>query len=143
MAAGVPAGFAPLSVDGGFVGHNGPFYLRAEDSGGSVFGFRAEPRHGNFYGVLHGGALVTLVDTYMGHLVAKATGQTCATMTFDAQFVAGGRVGRWIEARGEIKKLTRSHAHLVAEARDGEETLLLASAVFRVLGGPRPEAGAA
>ena len=40
----------------------GPFYLKQEDDGSMVAAFRAERKHMNAGGVVHGGALMTFAD---------------------------------------------------------------------------------
>ncbi|MEO1189218.1 MAG: PaaI family thioesterase, partial [Pseudomonadota bacterium] len=40
----------------------GPFYMRQDEDGGMVAAFRAERKHMNAGGVVHGGALMTFAD---------------------------------------------------------------------------------
>ena len=89
-------------------------------------------RHGNPNGVMHGAAIVTFVDTILGHTVVAATGCPCATITLDSQFLAAISTGAWIEGRVRLRKLSKTLAFLDAEATSRETLLLAATATFRI-----------
>ena len=91
--------------DDGFIGHVGPLWRKGSEH---LFGLRAEPRHANLVGIVQGGVLMTIADRARGLLAWEATGQRpCVTIGFDTQFVGAGRIGNWIEVRGELVRLTR------------------------------------
>lgn len=123
--------FKPFAHDG-FIAHNGPFYWARESADEVVYGFQSDERHGNPNGVLHGAALTAFVDTFLGHAVVERTGQLCATVTININFVAGAPVGGWVSGRARLRKLTRTMAFLDAEACAGDKLLVTATAIFRV-----------
>ena len=49
----------------------GPFYLREDENGKMVAAFRAERKHMNAGGVVHGGALMTFADFALFALAAR------------------------------------------------------------------------
>src|SRR5690606_35925069 len=122
MSNGIPAGFEPVTVSinpQSFEGHTGPLYHRTDAAGDTaIWGFRAEPRHCNPYGMVHGGMLTTLADTMMGSLVFKAIdGAPCATITLTTDFIGAARAGDWIEGRAELLRRGRSVCFLRSELR--------------------------
>ncbi|MGB3811006.1 MAG: PaaI family thioesterase [Parvibaculum sp.] len=133
--------FTPFAESGGFIAHNGPYCWAEEPSGEYVYGFQSDARHGNPNGVLHGAAITTFVDTFLGHAVVAQTERLCATVTLNVQFVAGAPAGGWVSGRARLRKLTRTMAFLDAEVSVGDKLLLIATAVFRVF--EAPSAGAA
>lgn len=80
MAASPPAGFKPFSITDGFIAHSGPYYWRKDMAGFLNFGFQMDARHANPNGVLHGGAILSFLDTIAGQVVyreVRKTAQPC------------------------------------------------------------------
>ena len=128
----VPEGFKPFQVSGPFAQSCGPFYYRQEAGGDYGYGFAAEERHTNPYGVVHGGVLVTFADTFMGRTVVAAAKCACATITLNTEFMAGGAPGDWIEGSAEVTRLTRGLAFLRADVSSGGTLLMTASGIWRL-----------
>jgi len=82
------AGFQPFQFSDGFIGHNGPYFWRPGSEGGFEFGFQTDARHGNPNGVLHGGAVLTFLDTILGFVVVHEAKRPCATVSLDSRFIA-------------------------------------------------------
>ncbi|MCI5046992.1 MAG: PaaI family thioesterase [Aquisalinus sp.] len=81
----------------------GPLHFRIDDKG-PVCAFRAEHRHMNSGGVMHGGCLMSFADFSLfgiahEHMKDDAYGLTVA---FSSEFLDGPRVGEYVEARGEV-----------------------------------------
>ena len=117
IASNVPPGYNMLPELNGYAAHSGPYFWSKDADGGLIYGFQSDERHGNPNGVLHGGAIVTFVDTALGHTVLTATGRRCTTVVLDNQFVTAIPSGSWIEARVRVRKLSKTLAFLDAEAR--------------------------
>ena len=81
----------------------GPFYFRTDDEG-PVCAFRAEHRHMNSGGVMHGGCLMTFADFSLFGIAYKELGADNygLTVAFTSEFLNGPRVGQLVEARGEV-----------------------------------------
>lgn len=81
----------------------GPFYMRQEDDGSMVAAFRAERKHMNAGGVVHGGALMTFADYALFALAHSGEDDGYGvTVAFTSEFLAGALEGELIEARGEV-----------------------------------------
>ena len=132
IVSSVPPGYNMLPELDGYAGHSGPYFWSKDADGGLIYGFQSDERHGNPNGVLHGGAIVTFVDTALGHTVLTATGRRCTTVALDNQFVTAIPSGSWIEARVRVRKLSKTLAFLDAEATSAETLLLTATAIFRM-----------
>ena len=87
----------------------GPFYFRNENDG-PVTAFRAERRHLNGGNAIHGGALMSFADSALFTIAGPHldTGYSGVTVAFNSEFLAAGRLGQYIEARGEVLRAGRS-----------------------------------
>ncbi|MEL7130715.1 MAG: PaaI family thioesterase, partial [Pseudomonadota bacterium] len=81
----------------------GPFHYRRDDIG-PVCAFRAEHKHLNSGGVMHGGCLMTFADFALFGIAHDEIGDDAygLTVAFTAEFLDGPREGEYVEARGEI-----------------------------------------
>lgn len=84
---------------------NGPFHVRFGEDGRRVCAFRAEARHMNGGGFMHGGCLLTFADTAI-FAIAKPelAGGHAVTMNLAGDFLDAVRVGQLVEARGEVMR---------------------------------------
>ena len=81
----------------------GPFFFR-NDENGPVAAFRAERKHMNSAGVMHGGCLMTFADFALfgiAHTVMDENGYGL-TVAFNSEFLDGPTIGERVEARGEV-----------------------------------------
>jgi uncharacterized protein (TIGR00369 family) len=81
----------------------GPFYSRSDETGRRVCAFRAERKHMNGGGSMHGGCMATFAD-YALFMIAKKEleGSGSVTASLNAEFVDSAREGELIEAAGEV-----------------------------------------
>lgn len=88
----------------------GPFYFKADGGDGRpVCAFRAEKKHLNGGGFLHGGCVMTFAD-FSIFVIARddiQNGNT-VTATFNGEFVGTAHEGDLVECRGEVVKAGRS-----------------------------------
>ena len=83
----------------------GPFYEREEVSGQRVSAFRAEKRHMNGGGFMHGGCLMTFADSAIFTIARDALGGSHGvTMNLSGDFLDAAREGQLMEARGEVTR---------------------------------------
>ncbi|NCP17775.1 MAG: PaaI family thioesterase [Erythrobacter sp.] len=81
----------------------GPFYETVDDDGTARTAFRAEPRHMNGAGFMHGGCLMTFADSAIFTIARKAMdGSHGVTLTLTGDFLDPVRVGQLVEATGEV-----------------------------------------
>ncbi|VCU72524.1 hypothetical protein PIGHUM_04625 [Pigmentiphaga humi] len=94
------------------------------DHGKSVLAMRASQRLANRRGVVHGGAIATLVDSSMAIATRtiEAGMETSGTVDLNIHFVAPGR-GELI-ARAEVKHAGGSISFCQCEVRDLDGTLV-------------------
>lgn len=100
----------------------GPFYLR-EDDQGMVAAFRAQRKHMNAGGVVHGGCLMTFADFALFAIAHDSgdEGGYGVTVAFTSEFLSGALEGEYIEARGEVigggKSITFVRGLVTADGR--------------------------
>jgi uncharacterized protein (TIGR00369 family) len=81
----------------------GPFYERIDENGEVVCAFRAEERHMNGAGFMHGGCLMTFADSALFSIAhPQMGGSHGVTLHLTGDFLDPARVGQLIEARGEV-----------------------------------------
>lgn len=81
----------------------GPFFFTVDDKG-PVAAFRAEKKHMNGGGVVHGGCLMTFADFSLFAMAQLEMDDQSygLTVAFTSEFLSGGKLGDLIEARGEV-----------------------------------------
>jgi uncharacterized protein (TIGR00369 family) len=89
----------------------GPFHCRRDDAGRMICAFRAEARHMNGGGFIHGGCLMTFADYALFCIAEDALKDTgSVTASLNAEFIDAAVAGDLIEATGET---VRAGASLV------------------------------
>ncbi|MEE4339191.1 PaaI family thioesterase [Erythrobacter sp.] len=84
---------------------SGPFYRKREENGEQVCAFRAEPRHMNGAGFMHGGCLLTFADFALFAIASDELGEDNAvTMNLSGDFLGAVPPGALVEARGEVTR---------------------------------------
>lgn len=102
-----------------------PFVPRTAPDGGVFWEYHVDPEHFNPYSVLHGGVVMALMDSAMGHAVATkihALGRINAAAQMNVNFLAAVRTGT-LRARARIIKIGKRLAVIEAwtEADDGTQ----------------------
>ena len=83
----------------------GPFYYRVDENGEAVCAFRAEQRHMNGGGFMHGGCLMTFADFALFSIAHEELRDNFAvTLQMGCEFLDPVSVGQWMEARGEVTR---------------------------------------
>lgn len=83
----------------------GPFYETTGDDGHPLIAFRAEPRHMNGGGSMHGGCMMTFADSALFTIARAAMdGSHGVTMNLSGDFLGAVSVGQLVEARGEVTR---------------------------------------
>jgi uncharacterized protein (TIGR00369 family) len=85
----------------------GPFHWRRQDDGAVRCAFRAQTRHMNGYGFMHGGCIMTFAD-YALFVIAKDALEDApaVTVTLNSEFVGSIAPGALVEATGEVVRAT-------------------------------------
>lgn len=88
-----------------FESQSGPFYYRELPDGSIVSAFRAEARHMNGGGFMHGGCLMTFADFALFAIATRELeGSNAVTLTLSGDFLDPAHVGQLMEARGEVTR---------------------------------------
>jgi uncharacterized protein (TIGR00369 family) len=112
----------------------GPFFWRREADGRVRCAFRAERRHMNAGGRMHGGCLMTFADMALFAISREQLGGARAvTVALDNQFLDAGLEGELIEATGEVTRAGASLVFARGQVTSGERLLLTFSGVIKKL----------
>lgn len=107
----IPAGFVALAMGDGFMGINGPLYLRHESALVQI-GLRVEARHCNPMGNCHGGMLATFCDMLLPlsiHRKAAEIGMRfLPTISLQLDYLAPAPLGSWVQGEAEVLRVTRN-----------------------------------
>jgi uncharacterized protein (TIGR00369 family) len=110
----------------------GPFVYRVEEGGKVRCAFRAEKKHMNGGGFMHGGALMTFADYALFCIATdELAGGGGVTLSFNSEFVATAKVGDLVEATGEIVKAGKSVIFVRGEIFTGTRMLMTFSGVLK------------
>ena len=131
----VPEGFKPLFRSSPTIELIGPVYARGEGAA-LALGLRAERKHCNSRGTVHGGILATLADIALGYSLAFSTQPPTAAITanLSLDFAGAAKEGDWLEATVDFQKLGSRLAFGNCDISVGESRVVRASAVFLVGG---------
>ncbi|MBE0615888.1 MAG: PaaI family thioesterase [Burkholderiales bacterium] len=130
-----PHGFKPLFRTSPVLDLIGPLYSR-EEGKCLVIGLRAEAKHCNSRGTVHGGILATLADVALGYTMAFSTEPpgNLVTANLSLDYAGTAKTGDWLEARVDIQKqgsrLSFANCYILV----GEQRIVRASAVFVAAG---------
>jgi uncharacterized protein (TIGR00369 family) len=131
----VPSEFRPLFRTSPVLDLIGPLYCRGEGAG-LVTGMRAEAKHCNARGTVHGGMLATLADVALGYAMAFSSTPPASLVTANLtlDFAGTAKIGDWLEARVDVQKrgsrLSFANCYITVD----EQRIVRASAVFLVAG---------
>ena len=129
-----PAGFTPLFRSSAFLDLLGPIYNQRSDTG-LVIGLRAEEKHCNARGLVHGGVLSSLADVALGYNSAFAqeppTPIVTSSLTID--YAGTAKLGDWITIETDVQKVGKSLAFANCYFVVESVRIVRASAVFSVI----------
>jgi acyl-coenzyme A thioesterase 13 len=130
----IPAGFTPLFRSSPFLDLLGPIYNQRTDTG-LVIGLRAEEKHCNARGLVHGGVLSSLADVALGYNSAFAqeppTPIVTSSLTID--YAGTAKLGDWITIETDVQKVGKSLAFANCFFVVESVRIARASAVFSVI----------
>ena len=128
-----PPGFEPLFRTSPVLDLIGPLYSRGEGQH-RVLGLRAQTKHCNSRGTVHGGILATLADVALGYTMAFSSDPpgNLVTANLSLDYAGSAKAGDWLETHVDIQKqgsrLSFANCYIQVEG----ERIVRASAVFLV-----------
>ncbi len=122
-----------------FEHQSGPYYFRDEPDGTVRCAFRAEQKHMNGGGFMHGGCMLTFADYALFCFARKELlEQHAVTVSLNGEFVGPAHVGDLVEATGEVVQAGRSMIFLRGIVSTGGRPMLTFSAVIKKVGRRTP-----
>ena len=116
----------------------GPLYWKKEADGSATSAFRAERKHMNGGGFMHGGCVMTFADFCLFAIANNVLkGSHSVTATFNGEFVGTCHEGDLVEGRGEVVKAGRSLVFIrgiISNASQGGEPMMSFSATLKKTG---------
>ncbi|MET1114818.1 MAG: PaaI family thioesterase [Comamonas sp.] len=124
-------GWTPHQLPG-FMGLAGPLWTRREGDTWA-YGLQVQSQHLNPAGVLHGGALLTLMDHALSTVAWESAGRVpCLTLQLDGQFLGSVGEGGFVVVRAAPTHRTRGLIFLQGRATLDEAPVLQAQAIMKV-----------
>lgn len=121
---------------GGLMDAVGPLLSKKID-GSWQYGLMAGERHLNAAGLVHGGAITTLLDQALSALAWRHAGKTpCVTVQLNSSFLDGARRGELLIATGNVVRATRSMIFMVGEVRVEEYIIATCQGIFKIVRAP-------
>lgn len=130
----VPPGYVPIFRSSPFIDLIGPVYCLREHSGWRL-GLRAEERHCNQRGTVHGGVFSSLADIALGYNAAFQTDPPTllVTVNLSVDYIGSAQLGDWLEVAVDVSKVGRQNGFVSALFFVGDKRVARASAVFSVI----------
>ena len=118
-----------------FEDQSGPFYFREDAEGRVTAAFRAEKKHMNGGGFMHGGCMMTFAD-YALFVFARdcLREQRAVTASFTSDFIGAVSPGMLLEATGEVVRDGRSLVFVRGQLETGGEPIMTFQAVLKKVG---------
>ncbi|MFT6557566.1 PaaI family thioesterase [Sneathiella sp.] len=130
---GIPEGFTEVTGFAAFATRNGPYFEKIVDDTTVIRAFRSDERHLNGVHYVHGGMLMSFMDSALARTVFYRTGKRCVTIKMNSEFLSPVREGDWIEAHCELVRDTRSIAFVRGILKVGRRKVFMADALFHYI----------
>ena len=86
-----------------FEDQSGPFYFKDDDQGRVTAAFRAEKKHMNGGGFMHGGCMMTFADYSLFAIAGKELADSRAvTVSLNGEFIGPAKPGDLVTSTGEV-----------------------------------------
>jgi uncharacterized protein (TIGR00369 family) len=110
----------------------GPFYARRDETGRMICAFRAERKHMNGHGAMHGGCLMTFAD-YAIFCIASEHLQDSGSVTaqMNCDFVDAAFEGELVECVGEVVRAGASLVFVRGQITAAGRVALTYSAILK------------
>ena len=115
-----------------FENQSGPFHFRVEEDQSIRCAFRAEARHMNGGGFMHGGCMMTFADFALFALAwRELRNDHAVTVSLNGEFIGPAHEGDLVECTGEVVKAGRSMIFVRGMVFTGTDPMLSFSGVIK------------
>jgi len=121
----------PLS-DQGFIADAGPYLTRGQ-ADAIEYAFLPECRHLNQVNVIHGGCLITFLDSCMGWEAMRRTGCDSVTIQLDTHFLKSVSAGQMVICHATAVRVTRSVVFMQGNLTVGGDTVVSGRGIWKNL----------
>ena len=126
--------FEQLSINPGFMKHNGGLFFRKISENESEFKTTINENHLNAAGITHGGYISSIIDAGAGTAAHRAANNSiCVTVSLDITFIGASKLGDEIFGFTKILKKTKSMIFLICHLQSKEKIIASASGVWKIL----------
>ncbi len=126
--------FEQISLNPGFMKHNGGVYFRNISEIEYEFKSTISKNHLNAAGITHGGYLSALIDAGAGTAAHRsADNAPCVTISLDIKFIGASKLNDEIIGNVRILKKTKSLIFLFCELKCNEKIITSATGVWKIL----------
>ncbi len=115
--------------------HNllGPIQIAEMPDGTLPFALELDDRHTNANGVCHGGVMMSVADSAMGSCAFVAAKNAVATIDFECDFLAAGRIGEILHGVAKVTRKARNFIFMESDLYSGERRVLRSSGIWAIL----------
>ncbi|MFL2901559.1 MAG: PaaI family thioesterase [Candidatus Pelagibacter sp.] len=126
--------FQQISLNPGFMKHNGGLMFRNISETEYEFKSTINENHLNAAGITHGGYLSALIDAGAGTAAHRsAENAPCVTISLDLKFIGVSKVGDEIKGNVKILKKTKTLIFLFCELKCQNKIIASASGIWKIL----------
>ena len=126
--------FEQISINPGFMKHNGGLLFKAIKENEYQFKTIINENHLNAAGITHGGFISAFVDAGAGTAAHRsANNNPCVTISLELKFISAVRLGQELFGNTKIQKKTKSMIFLTCELTAGNKIVATASGVWKIL----------
>lgn len=113
----------------------GPFYYRKGEDGRPICAVRAEPRHMNGGGFMHGGCMMTFADFALFSIATRELqGTHAVTLSLGCEYIGPAHEGDLVECTGEVLKAGKSMVFVRGLIFTGDNPMMSFSGVIKKVG---------
>ena len=132
MTGAIPAAFVPAESEDPYERINKLNLIHDLGDGRVEVGLLAEEQHDNEYGMVHGGVLMMLADAGLCmNSRWPNPGEGAITVSMTTNFVAGARMGEFLETRSTVVRRTRSFSFVNCDIMAGDKVIMTATGIIK------------
>ena len=126
--------FKQISLEPGFMKHNGGLLFRAISKDEYEFKTTIKENHLNAAGITHGGFIAAFVDAGAGSAAHRTANQgVCVTISLELKFISAVKLGQELVGKTKIQKKTKSMIFLTCKLTVENKIVATASGIWKIL----------